>query len=359
MIRNIILDWSGTVVDDLPPVWQATNHVLRLAGVAEMSLDDFRREFCLPFRRFYDQHVPQVPLAQLEIWFHAYFKTLQDTVTALPHARDFLEFCRHQGLRTFLLSTIQRDYYESQAHRIGFSSYFEEAYVEAYDKREKIGQILAQHGLVPHETLFVGDMQHDIDTAKRGGIHSCGVLTGYNRLDQLRASQPDLIVEHLGELRDILVRQSLTLPGTEIENPTAWPLYPVATVGAVVFDAHNRVLMIRTDKWSGLWGIPGGKIKYGETAEAALRREIQEETRLDIQDIRFILVQDSIRSPEFYREAHFVLLNYTCRCVGTAEVQLNLEAQEYRWVTLSEASHLPLNQPTQVLLHKIAMDAKG
>ena len=72
--------------------------------------------------------------------------------------------------------------------------------------------------------------------------------------------------------------------------------------------------MIRTHKWSNKWGIPGGKIKWGETSEAALRREIKEETGLKVTDIKFVLVQDCIHSKEFYRDAHFVLLNYTCRC---------------------------------------------
>ena len=40
--------------------------------------------------------------------------------------------------------------------------------------------------------------------------------------------------------------------------------------------------MIRTHKWSNLWGIPGGKIKWGEPSEAALRREIKEETGLAV-----------------------------------------------------------------------------
>ena len=57
---------------------------------------------------------------------------------------------------------------------------------------------------------------------------------------------------------------------------------PLATVGALIFNSKNEVLMIRTHKWSNLWGIPGGKIKWGETSEAALRREILEETGLKI-----------------------------------------------------------------------------
>ena len=62
---------------------------------------------------------------------------------------------------------------------------------------EKIHEILEDNHLAPDETLFIGDMQHDIETARHGGIHSCAVLTGYNTLPQLRAAEPDLIVEHL------------------------------------------------------------------------------------------------------------------------------------------------------------------
>jgi len=125
---------------------------------------------------------------------------------------------------------------------------------------------------------------------------------------------------------------------------------PIATVGALIFDDSGRVLMVRTHKWSDLWGIPGGKIKWGETAEDALRREILEETNLQIQEIRLVLVQDCIHSPEFYRDAHFVLLNYICRVSGSPVVKLNEEAREFQWVPPSEALGLSLNQPTRKLL---------
>jgi len=352
MIRNIIFDWSGTLVDDLPAVWQATNYVLAQADRPELSLEQFRAEFCLPFTIFYDRHVPHVPFDQLEEWFHSRFRQVQDSVCALPHAREFLEFCRARKLRTFLLSTVHREHFAVQAAVTGFDSYLEKPYLNVWDKRQKIHEILEENQLAPAETLFIGDMQHDIETARHGGIHSCAVLTGYNTLEQLRAAEPDLIVEHLGELRELLEQNELHLKPLAKRFEESHP--PIVTVGGLIFNGDGQVLMIRTHKWSNLWGIPGGKIKWGETSAAALQREIEEETGLRVGDIQFVLVQDCIHSKEFYRDAHFVLLNYTCRCTGQPAVKLNDEAREFRWVTMEQALALPVNQPTRKLLNAVA-----
>jgi phosphoglycolate phosphatase-like HAD superfamily hydrolase/ADP-ribose pyrophosphatase YjhB (NUDIX family) len=355
VLRNIIFDWSGTLVDDLPAVWRASNHVFKNAGVAELSLEQFRAEFVLPPADFYRRHVGHVPPRQLEEWFHSRFEEVQDSVVELPHARTFLGFCRERALRTFLLSAAHPRHYATQAARTGFGDQLDHPCLGVWDKRARIGSLLTEHNLNPRETLFIGDMCHDIETARHGGVFSCAVLTGYNNLAQLRASQPDLIVEHLGELREILVRHGMELAPAIANGATRQPPspYPLATVGALIFDEAGRVLMIQTHKWSDRWGIPGGKIQYGETSEAALRREILEETALEVADIRFVLVQDCISSREFYREAHFVLLNYTCRVIGPTDVRLNEEAQSFRWVTLAEALQLPLNEPTRILIEAV------
>ena len=352
VIRNIIFDWSGTLVDDLPAVLQASNFVLTQAGRPPMTLEEFREEFQLPFTRFYDRHTPHVPMAQLEEWFHAEFRQAQSSVVELPHAREFLQFCRAQKFRTFLLSTVHGDHFQVQCRGNRFDQFIDRPYTDVWDKREKIHEILDENNLVPDETLFIGDMEHDIATAQHGGIHSCAVLTGYNTLPQLRAAQPDLIVEHLGELKRVLLKNHFHLHYQAAE-PAVEP--PLATVGALIFNARNEVLMIRTHKWSDKWGIPGGKIKRGEKAVAALRRELREETGLNITDIRFVLVQDCISSKEFYRNAHFVLLNYTCRATArNPQVVLNEEAQAYQWLPLAQARKLKLNKPTQVLLAAVA-----
>ena len=352
MIRNIIFDWSGTLVDDLPAVWEASNYVLTQAGCAELTLEQFRAEFCLPFSIFYDKHTPNVPMEQLESWFHGRFRQCQASVCALPHAREFLEFARKHQFRTFLLSTVASDHFEVQQRATGFGEFLDKPYLGVWDKRKKIHEILAENKLKPSETLFIGDMQHDIETARHGGIHSCAVLTGYNTLEQLQQAQPDLIVEHLGELREVLQQNDLHLKPPVKDFESAHP--PVVTVGALIFSTAGEVLMVRTHKWSNLWGIPGGKIKWGESSEKALTRELKEETNLDITNIKFVLVQDCIHSREFYRDAHFVLLNYTCECAGPLDVKLNDEAQEFRWVSPNTALTMAINVPTRRLLEAVA-----
>jgi 16S rRNA (cytidine1402-2'-O)-methyltransferase len=149
-------------------------------------------------------------------------------------------------------------------------------------------------------------------------------------------------------------------PSVAVDAAPSSNLYdhPIATVGALIFNSAGQVLMIRTHKWSNLWGIPGGKPKFGETSEDALRREVKEETNLEIDAIRFVLAQDCIHSSEFYRDAHFVLLNYTCREVGSNPLQLNDEAEEFQWTSPDAALQLPLNQPTRTLVEAVLANPK-
>jgi ADP-ribose pyrophosphatase YjhB (NUDIX family) len=272
-------------------------------------------------------------------------------ITDLPHAREFLEFCRSKGARMFVLSTIHKEYFVIHTRNNGFDAFFERAYLAVRDKRAKIGQVLFENKLDPRETLFIGDMQHDIDTARHGGVHSCGVLTGYNRREQLESSKPDRIVDNLAELRAILERGGMEW-GAAPNGSAELPRRPLCAVGALIYNAAGHALMVQSVKWSNLWGIPGGKIDFGETSVEALRREIKEETALDVADIQFVMTQDCVRSPEFHCEAHFVLLNYTCRVQGSEEVRLNDEAHSWKWVSISEAKKMNLNTPTRNLLER-------
>jgi len=127
------------------------------------------------------------------------------------------------------------------------------------------------------------------------------------------------------------------------------PPHPLVTVGALLVSPSERVLLIRTHKWRGLWGVPGGKIEHGETLAAAITREILEETGLTLAEIRWAPVQEAINSGEFYKPSHMILLNFVTRCTSEAVV-LNEEADAFAWLTVGEALDYPLNTPTRHLV---------
>jgi ADP-ribose pyrophosphatase YjhB (NUDIX family)/phosphoglycolate phosphatase-like HAD superfamily hydrolase len=339
-------------VDDLPAVWEATNYVLKNAGIEGLSIEEFRSEFCLPFTKFYNRYTPHIPMEKLEEWFHKKFEEVQHLVCGIKYAEEFLRFCKENKLKTIVLSSVRADHYYNQARKTGFIDYIDSSHLGVRDKRQKIKQILGEEKLEPLQTIYIGDMEHDIDTARYAGVYSCAVLTGYNEPQKLRLCEPDLIVENLAELKEILEQCKFDISKRVVKSHSNRSR-PVVTVGALIFNKEGKALFVQTYKWSNLWGIPGGKIKYGESAETALKREIKEETGLDIHSIQFAMIQDCIHSEEFYRDEHFVLINYVCICENAEYVKLNEEAHNFKWLTLDEALKLPLNKPTRNLVNYI------
>jgi nucleoside triphosphatase len=121
--------------------------------------------------------------------------------------------------------------------------------------------------------------------------------------------------------------------------------YPEPTVGALIFSPEGKLFLMRSHKWRNKYVIPGGHIELGESMEQALRREIKEETGLDIDNIEFIGFQEFILDDAFWKKRHFVFFDYACT-TESVQVTLNDEAQEYIWVPLAEALALPVEPYT-------------
>jgi phosphoglycolate phosphatase-like HAD superfamily hydrolase len=204
VIRNLLLDWSGTLADDFGPVLKATNAIFRDFGRPEFTPEEFRRHFRLPYSEFYAEFLPEVAVEGLETLYERFFAGLHDEVELLPGALELIEFCNRTNRRIFLLSTIKASHFDAQAGRLGVHDAFEHPYVAIMDKREKIREILATHELDPAETAFVGDMVHDIETARHGGVMSVAVLTGFDSLEKLAPARPDVIVANLAVLQKLL-----------------------------------------------------------------------------------------------------------------------------------------------------------
>lgn len=127
--------------------------------------------------------------------------------------------------------------------------------------------------------------------------------------------------------------------------------FPEPTVGAVIINAEGKLFLMRSHKWRDGWVVPGGHIELGERMEEALRREVKEETGLEIYDIEFLLYQEFVYDEAFWEMRHFIFFDYQCR-TDMEEVSLNSEAQEYQWVEVEKALGLSVDRYTRRAIEK-------
>jgi ADP-ribose pyrophosphatase YjhB (NUDIX family) len=189
-------------------------------------------------------------------------------------------------------------------------------------------------------------MDTDIKAANKNNIVSAAVLSGYQPLEKLAKAKPNILWTSPKDW--LLFFKTLF----DKRKSKIAKLYPVVTVGALIFNSRNECLLIFTDKWKYTYAIPGGKIDQGEKSLDALKRELKEETSLDINNPEFFMVQDCINSEEFYiPQSHFIFLNYIAY-TNQESVRLSDEAQSYLWINPRDALNLKLNYPTYLLIQK-------
>ena len=129
-------------------------------------------------------------------------------------------------------------------------------------------------------------------------------------------------------------------------------IFPEPTVGVFVFNQDDQLLLLGSHKWPGKYVVPGGHVELGERLKDAVIRETKEETGLDIYDRQFIVFQEVVYDPSFWKPRHFIFFDYACRTTST-DVRLNDEAEQYVWVSLEDAMHLPMDAYTRVCVEKL------
>jgi ADP-ribose pyrophosphatase YjhB (NUDIX family) len=123
---------------------------------------------------------------------------------------------------------------------------------------------------------------------------------------------------------------------------------PQVGVGVAVIDV-TRILLVKRGRepGRGLWAVPGGKVHRGETLREAARREVMEETGLDTEIGDVIWVGEHLSDTH-----HIVLIDFEGTPIGGTLAAAD-DAEEARWVELTEAADYPLTPTMYELIEEL------
>ena len=136
-----------------------------------------------------------------------------------------------------------------------------------------------------------------------------------------------------------------------------YPDRPFLGIGALVFRGQGEgleILLVERGKepLKGFWSLPGGILEVGEKLEDGLRRELREETGLDVGPLSMFEIFERIMpDAEGRPEYHYVLIDYVCRVTG-GTLQAASDVSAVAWVSREHLSQFRITEGTLAVVQR-------
>jgi 8-oxo-dGTP diphosphatase len=131
-----------------------------------------------------------------------------------------------------------------------------------------------------------------------------------------------------------------------------FPECPIVGVGAVVVkDGQALIIKRANEPYKGQWSIPGGRVELGESLVDAVRREMREETGLQVEVGPVIEVFERIQHHDGRVLYHFVIIDYVCSCTG-GDLCAGDDAEDAVWVTSEQLEQYEIRPSAKMVIRK-------
>ena len=214
-IRAIVLDASGTFLNDIYPVWKATSDAYTSIGIDGIAtLEEFKAKIKLPISEFHKVSGITPDLSnEIDRKFRESYPQYSACVGIFPEVKDVLQELKQKkfvlGVASNIPSTFLRE------HLISFDiySYFDvitgqEDCDEQKPSPKPVVCTVEKLGVNPHEAMFIGDMEEDIIAGKRADSVTVAIVRdeSYHPRWRLERLNPDFVISDLRELLSIVKR---------------------------------------------------------------------------------------------------------------------------------------------------------
>ncbi len=210
MIKNIIWDWNGTLLDDVRISLKSINEELELRGIKKISLSYYREHFSFPVKDFYESLGFDFKRENFTRMSNRFLRIYFDHLKQAPLYKDVpetLSFLKKSGIRQFILSAMEQKRLEKSLEDYHLLSYFErvqglnDIFAEGKTKAGK--ELLHLTKTDPAGTWMIGDTLHDLEVAHHLNLQCVLLACGHQSPERLKSQHP-LVVDNFIELQKFL-----------------------------------------------------------------------------------------------------------------------------------------------------------
>lgn len=191
--KNVVWDWNGTLLDDKYTGVRTLNCMLEKRGLETLTLEAYREVFGFPVVDFYRRvgfDLEQETLHEISVDFVETYDVFAQGLTLNPGVKQTLSVLQQMGVKQYILSALREDLLTVMVKNFGIEKYFTRLCgsdnIYAAGKIERGYRMLDSCGMVPSQTLMIGDTVHDAEVAEALGFGKLLYGGGHNSESRLR-----------------------------------------------------------------------------------------------------------------------------------------------------------------------------
>ena len=213
MVKTIIWDWNGTLLDDLDLSLESVNVLLKERNIPTLSIEKYKDIFGFPVVDYYVKAGFDFEKEAFEVPAKQYVKLYAAGASELklfPDVVDTLTFFKENNYRQIVLSAMKDDNLKLMIHNAEISHFFDGIFgIKDNYAREKVSlgkQVVENLKLNPAECLMIGDTLHDAEVSEQCGFN-CILFSGGHVSKQRLETKGKKIINSLSELKQIIAIQ--------------------------------------------------------------------------------------------------------------------------------------------------------
>ncbi len=204
MLKAILFDLDGTLIDSIPLIRMSFEHTFDCLGLP-WGEGEVLNTIGLPLRDAAKQYAPGEEEEFLKVYAEYQKRTQEKLLKPFPEAKRALAHFHDQGYFTGVVTSKRRKAARESLSITGLEKHLEAVVTVEDAARPKpnpdgIVWALEQLKATPSEAVYIGDSIYDILTGKNAGTSTIGVTWGIAARDDLKKQQPDFLVDSWQEL---------------------------------------------------------------------------------------------------------------------------------------------------------------